>query len=48
MGVCPLLLLLSLALGASAQDHVPITGTNHVHLNQIPLLPHHLRLKDSQ
>ncbi|XP_030276427.1 receptor-type tyrosine-protein phosphatase alpha isoform X1 [Sparus aurata] len=26
MGVCPLLLLLSLALGASAQDHVPITS----------------------
>ncbi|KAK5912888.1 hypothetical protein CesoFtcFv8_002718 [Champsocephalus esox] len=26
MGVCPLLLLLALALGASAQDHVPITS----------------------
>ncbi|XP_010792615.1 receptor-type tyrosine-protein phosphatase alpha-like [Notothenia coriiceps] len=26
MGVCPLLLLLALALGASAQDHVPITN----------------------
>ncbi|KAM6947608.1 receptor-type tyrosine-protein phosphatase alpha isoform 2-T3 [Lycodopsis pacificus] len=26
MGVCPLLLLLGLALGATAQDHVPITS----------------------
>lgn len=46
MGVCPLLLLLSLALGASAQDHVPITSTNRVHLHQIPFIIHLLNLED--
>ncbi|KAK5872862.1 hypothetical protein PBY51_013523 [Eleginops maclovinus] len=30
MGVCPLLLLLALALGASAQDHVPITSPSNI------------------
>ncbi|CAN9512449.1 unnamed protein product [Ophioblennius macclurei] len=30
MGVCPLLLLLCVALRASAQDHVPITGPSNV------------------
>ncbi|XP_029948296.1 receptor-type tyrosine-protein phosphatase alpha [Salarias fasciatus] len=30
MGVCPLLLLLCVALRASAQDHVPITGPSNI------------------
>ncbi|XP_069568580.1 receptor-type tyrosine-protein phosphatase alpha [Brachyistius frenatus] len=30
MGVCPLLLLLGVALGASAQDHVPITSPPNI------------------
>ncbi|KAM9859955.1 uncharacterized protein ACBR49_014631 [Aulostomus maculatus] len=30
MGVCPLLLLLSVALGASAQDHVPVTSPPNI------------------
>eukprot|EP00064_Thunnus_orientalis_P011867 superscaffoldBa00001759_g11899 len=30
MGVCPLLLLLGLALGASAQDHVPVTSPPNI------------------
>lgn len=37
MGACPLLLLLGLALWASAQDHVPITSKNHIHLFKINL-----------
>lgn len=36
MGVCPLLLLLGLALGASAQDYVPITGKKPILLYHSP------------
>lgn len=36
MGVCPLLLLLGLALGASAQDNVPITSKNSILLYHRP------------
>lgn len=49
MGVCPLLLLLGLALGASAQDDVPVTSKTSLYLpisqNQI-LFPHVCRAVD--